>query len=153
MGGRMNNFSPRERAFRRFAILFALCAILFVLIHRAAEAAPFTPRLNLAYAVANEYWGGPPPNCTSLNREIVPDWEDGRAGQATIAIEPTPCVLEISTWLATRSPFKYVCAVMIHEAGHLHGFEHSSDRRNIMYPSSGRMPAICIRTIRRTGVR
>jgi hypothetical protein len=124
----------------QFRILAAAAAIagLVAASGASAQAAPFTPRLNLAYAMALEYWGGPPTNCTSIDRQIVParslpQTATGHAyGQATQATRPTPCFLYIDRRIVRPRAFAWACATMIHEVGHLRGLGHSPDPRSVM---------------------
>lgn len=111
------------------------------------QAAPFTPELNRAYNVAVRFWHQAPSNCTSLDREIVADaaMPEESEGWATIASEPTPCVLFIRRTLAAPRWFERACAVLIHEVGHLLGFQHSEDPANVMYPEVVAIPAACAR--------
>jgi hypothetical protein len=112
-----------------------------------AGAAPFTPELERAYNTALRFWHTEPGNCTSLGREIVADaaMPEETEGWATIATEPTPCVLYVQRTLAAPRNFERACAVMIHEVGHLLGYEHSADPRNVMYPEVVAIPSICQR--------
>lgn len=126
---------------------FVAVAAVTLAVAAPASAAPFTPELDRAYNVATEFWHKTPTNCTSLDREIVPDeaMPDEAEGWATIATEPTPCVLYIRRTLAEPRWFERACAVMLHEVGHLLGYEHSADPANVMYPEVVAIPGICQR--------
>jgi hypothetical protein len=90
-----------------------------------ARAAPFTPALERAAAAADRYWGTPS-NCTSLDRQIVPDGSlpGGADAIATYADAPTPCVLYVERSLARPSQWVRACGVLVHEGGHLRGLDH-----------------------------
>jgi hypothetical protein len=126
----------------------AVAFMLLLLATTRASAAPFTPELDYAYELANEHWNGPPTGCSSIDFEIVGESSlgEGIEGWATIPPtngEPIPCVLYIVRKLAQPDFFPRACAVLRHEDGHLHGFEHSSDPRSIMYPSITYIPSQC----------
>jgi hypothetical protein len=123
-------------------ILGAVAVVVAMLAVAApATAAPFTPRLNVALQVAYDYWGGIPANCTSINRQIVPDgslarFNEGEAtsGVATLATHPQPCHLWVERRLASPVIFATTCAIMVHEVGHLHGYDHADDPADVMNP-------------------
>jgi hypothetical protein len=112
-----------------------------------ARAAPFTPELERAYSAAVRWWGETPTDCTSLDREIVDDaaMPEEAEGWATIPAAPTSCVLYIRRTLAEPRWFERGCAVMIHEVGHLLGYQHSADPSNVMYPEVVAIPGMCNR--------
>lgn len=121
------------------AVLLALAA--------PARAAPFTPELERAYSTALRFWHTTPSNCKSLDREIVADaaMPEQAEGWATIADEPTPCVLWLRRTLAGPRWIERACAVLIHEVGHLLGYQHSADPANVMYPEVTFIPGTCSR--------
>jgi hypothetical protein len=131
---------------RRTACTLAL--FLFAVAAAPANAAPFTPQLERDYAAANRYWGGPPANCTSVERAIVPDTFIDVIAEATIPSEPELCHLWVIRSLARSTNFGFTCAVIVHESGHLHGLEHETNPASIMFPGfpiRSRVPGICWR--------
>lgn len=134
-------------AFRR-AVAALLVAVLLGCFVAPANAAPITPRMQFAYELANEHWGGPPTNCSSLDFEIVPNGSLGGAdeiGRASIPVAVEPCFLYLVRELAPGTAFQRMCAVVFHETGHLHGLGHSSNPRAIMYPEVTFIPSACSR--------
>src|SRR3954452_6034595 len=127
----------------RFCI--ALCVACFGLAS-AANAAPLTPELRLAYRMAVRHWGGPPTGCSSIELAIVPDEDlielDGEATQPAPG-EIVPCFLHIRAELANPQYFIRACAVMRHEVGHLEGFGHSPDPNSIMAERIRLLPSEC----------
>ncbi len=120
-------------------IILGVLVAVALIAAPAGQAAPFTPELELAYAIADEYWGGPPPNCTSIDKQIVPhgsldEGELNVSGRATQPQQPEPCILYLDRALAEPDLFGEACDTMIHEDGHLHGLGHSDDPKSVMYP-------------------
>lgn len=127
---------------------FIVAVLALLVLCAPARAAPFTPELERAYSVATRWWGETPTECSSLDREIVADDEmpEDTEGWATIpGDEPVPCVLYIRRALAAPRSFERACAVTLHEVGHLLGYDHSDDPRNVMYPDLVAIPAVCFR--------
>jgi hypothetical protein len=131
----------------RVRVFLALCVACLGFAAPAA-AAPFTPELRLAYGLAVQHWGILPAGCSSLDRQIVPNEELPDALAEASQPEPgevIPCFLYIRAELANPTNFIRACAVIRHEVGHLEGFGHSPDPRNIMYPQITLLPSECWR--------
>lgn len=133
----------------RTAFLLGLAAslVLILLFSDESSAAPFTPELDYAYELANEHWHGPPPGCSTIDFEIVPNGSigdfEGEATQPLPGAAPKPCFLYVIARDAQPNWFERACAVIRHEDGHLHGLRHSSDPTNIMFPSIAFVPSQC----------
>lgn len=129
--------------------LRTLCGAVVASLAVAApsSAAPFTPALERAQTTAERYWGGGPVDCTSLDRQIVPDGSlgEGVEGRATVPVEPQPCILYVVRSLARPNMFVRACGVLAHELGHLRGLGHSDDPADVMYAYTNAPPAICFR--------
>jgi hypothetical protein len=132
---------------KRRLYTFAAASVAAVAIAAPAHAAPFTPELDRAYNVAVGFWHASPVDCTTLDRQIVPvaAMPEGAEGWATIPAQPGPCVLYLSRTLAAPRWFERACAVLIHEVGHLLGFQHSADPANVMFPEVVAIPGTCWR--------
>lgn len=121
----------------RWAVLLAVVGL--AVSAPVATAAPFTPQLDLDYAVAVEYWGHAPEACATITAEVTPE-EPNVAGRAT---EPEPgaaprsvsCALWVGRYYANPELAEEACKLMIHEVGHLLGYSHSDDPASPMYPS------------------
>lgn len=126
---------------------FIVAVLALLVLCAPARAAPFTPELQRAYSAAIGWWGETPTNCMSLDREIVADaaMPEEAEGWATIPDAPEPCVLYIRRSLAAPRFFERACAVVVHEVGHLLGYQHSADPRNVMYPELVAIPGVCSR--------
>ena len=95
------------------------------------------PLTEARYTQAVEWWGGPPSNCASITRALVPTatLQPNAVAEATVPTEPgTACTLRISEAL----PPCAVITTMRHEVGHLRGLGHSADANNIMHAPSPR---------------
>jgi hypothetical protein len=135
--------------------LAATVALLIVLaVPAAAQAAPFPPRLNFAYDLAIDYWGQTPQACASIDKQIVPAGSlgnplsgfaiSGRATQPAADAAPgsVGCILWIDRAYAEPIIFDLLCAVMVHNVGHLLGKEHHEDPANPMHEDIP-VPSLC----------
>jgi hypothetical protein len=118
---------------RRFAL------VLGIILLGAAPANAAPPSLNRDFHLATIFWGERPP-CASIELIATAHLElEGVIGEAT---HGEHCRIAVTRTLA--EPWR--CAVVIHEDGHLFGFEHSTDPRNIMYAGPTMpIPGICKR--------
>lgn len=110
-----------------------LCAL--ALSTGTASGAPLSPELEADYQLALSAWGvTAPPQCTSVDRQMVPRSDIQIAGASGEAWTPDPdylgpCYLRIASDIALRCER---WGVMLHEVGHLLGYPHSSDPRSPM---------------------
>lgn len=142
----------RPSAERWLVLAFAIAALGF-LAAPPASAAPFPARLDFAYELAVGYWGQEPSACSAVDREVVPHGSLGSletkliAGLATqVPPETAPgsvdCILWIDRSYAQPVLFSGLCALMIHEVGHLLGMGHSADPASVMNEKPA-IPPIC----------
>lgn len=126
----------------RWVAVVAIAAF-FGAVPAVAQGAPFPPRLNFAYDLAVDYWGQEPTACSSVDKQIVPQGSLGNprigaiSGDSThVAADAAPgsvnCILWIDRAYAEPIIFDLLCAVMVHNVGHLLGLGYSSDPRNVM---------------------
>ncbi len=124
----------------------ALVGVLVVLaVAPEVRAAPFTPRMWLAYTMAEEYWAGPPP-CATLDAQIVAPDSLNRYGNnagGVAANRSGACLIWIERYSAAPVNFAALCQTMLHEVGHLRGLGHSTDPTDIMYPAGLTVPPRC----------
>lgn len=101
------------------------------------HAAPLSPELEASYKTALSYWGDAdgPPQCASVDRQIVPATDIG--GYRGLATQPRPtakgldCILRVASGLPPCESND----VLLHEVGHLFGHGHSDDPSNPMHAS------------------
>lgn len=99
------------------------------------------PLLRDLWQASVRYWGGVPASCVGgiVVNLSTDDPDDDPTDTETSAwvYEEEPCVLYLNAhnteWPITRRTALTWCTVITHEAGHMHGLDHSRDRRNIMY--------------------
>jgi hypothetical protein len=134
-------------------MVWALTVIGLLAPATATQAAPFPPRLDFAYELAVHYWGQDPSACATIDKEVVPHGGLGTletapiAGLATQVPAQAPagsvsCILWIDRSYAQPVVFSGLCAVMIHEVGHLLGMSHSSDPASVMNENPP-IPPLC----------
>lgn len=104
----------------------------------SAQAAPFTPELEADYEAALAWWGvSTPPQCASVTRELLSSEDPYGERVAARATQPAPGATEVDCFVyvfASQLPESDCIREMIvrHEVGHLLGFGHSDNPRNIM---------------------
>jgi len=82
----------------------------------ARPAAPLTPDLEATLAAAEAHWGGPPACGTPVIR-FIDDWPGSAVAW------PHKCLIDINPVLGGRD-FDWLCELVTHEVGHLHGLGH-----------------------------
>lgn len=128
---------------RWIAAAVAIAAFLGA-VPAVAQSAAFPPRLNFAYDLAVDYWGQEPTACSSVDRQIVPPGSLGNprigaiSGDSThVEADAAPGSVDCFLWIdrAYAEPiiFDLLCAVMVHNVGHLLGLGYSPDPRNPMH--------------------
>lgn len=115
--------------------LLIVIVVWFFWAHAAASHAAPMPTAAGDIPLAEAFWGGPPPGCSSVAFGTTPRVD--ASGEATLPLDgaaPGPCVLEAHEVEAgTGYTPEFVCETVVHEEGHLHGFEHSTDPNSIMW--------------------
>lgn len=122
--------------------MLAVLAALMLISPSAALAVP-APTAEGDIPLAEEFWGGPPPGCSSIVFGTEPDEGNGaNAWQPPLNGVQITCVVEVTEVdEATGYTPGYVCEMVIHEFGHLHDLGHSPDPNSIMYGGSPLPPA------------
>lgn len=89
-------------------------------------------------AALETFKGAWPQGCADVTIEQGTDPDPTVSGFAT----PGTCVIYVTpTFLAQRPSADLICAVVVHEYGHLLGLGHSDDETNVMAPSPLPPPA------------
>lgn len=136
---------------RRLA--FTVAALACFAAPLTAQAAPFPPRLNYAYNLAIDYWGERPAGCARIDKQIVPPGSLGNPEVGAISGRSTkvpanaapgsvPCILWVDRAYAEPIIFDLLCAVMLHNVGHLLGRGYSANPWSVMHPSIP-VPPLC----------
>lgn len=135
---------PREARWAIGPTIALVVAAVFLVVPIGAQAAPFPPRLNFAYKLAIDYWDQKPDACGSIDKQIVPPGSlgDPQIGAVSAKVtQPAPevppgsvnCILWVDRAYAEPIIFDLLCAVMVHNVGHLLGMSDTSDPADVMY--------------------
>lgn len=87
----------------------------------------------LGLGVAQDYWSGlPAPSCPHTYVAVIVGLDDRNPIAAGQYVDPGGnCII----WLDAKQnrDGRVVCKRIVHEAGHLRGLPHSTDRKSVMY--------------------
>jgi hypothetical protein len=93
--------------------------------------------LAASIAVALAFWGPAPPPCTVDTVHVVEFPGGGVWGTAWVGTDP--CIVEVAS---RRWKWWELCAVVVHEYGHVYGRGHSPDPDDVMHATlTGPTPA------------
>ena len=116
---------------QRRGVAWLLASAVLLCCPSAAEAS-----IDAALKTFNGAW---PQGCPQVTIEQAEDVDPTVSGFAT----PGTCVVYLTPSFLSRSPQpETICAVVVHEYGHLLGLGHSDDEGNVMFPSP-LPPAAC----------
>ncbi|MFA9271755.1 MAG: matrixin family metalloprotease [Baekduiaceae bacterium] len=107
-------------------------------ISGSAAGEPFVPEL---WKASVRYWGGVPESCaegieTKLSTEDS-DADPADTETSAWVYDNELCAIYLNVhnteWPITAETAYTWCAVITHEAGHMHGLSHSKNKHNLMY--------------------
>lgn len=74
----------------------------------------------------------PRPACSGVAVEFRPQHRENPYWVGAVAWTQTPCAIEASERIHSYAP-SIICSIIVHEYGHLAGYDHSDDPASIMY--------------------
>ena len=123
---------------RHLVCVIALaCALIAAPAARADHGEPYTNRTLATYLeIAEAHWGVPAPTCLGEGGQTIPVHVvlfDNPDPMVTATAEQPGCRIWLDRdWWPAR-PNRIDCTVVAHEWGHLLGYGHSPERRELMY--------------------